>query len=534
MSTISSTTIDTLGTVLVNAEYTDASVNGFWQANVNQIFNVFNSTRGPNNTLIPLVAGGTPQTDPSVLIWEAVQNLKAAAANGIDSATGLPVSPGTPPTGKVYYLTQQMANSLDQLIRSLEAAHFDTQGFTSLFTPQGINALNQWVDLGNVGLSTILLNMENGVALNRSLQSLLELDYVRTGNDVIGANLQSLHDALTLTNQAMQYLTDVQNLKNQLTPTTSRRGASSFESIYVLNPDWTVNSTSDVPKFIRFADRTINGNHGDNLGTFLALKHDDTVFGILNGNPNDTSQFVFQAQEGQIALYWSNGSVVTHQQLAMTILGHASQIQSAYNSHQLNHSNNSAHSDGDGGGFVTAFNALGYPETPYDTVYKKWMEAVFEKPIAVNDTTQMDPSNQNPPYTQIATDLAKFEQLQSNLTTIYTQLNTQFAGKPANEKPELMTRIKQVLDDMNQGGPDPNQKLFVWIQDNYANTDVTTSGGFQTHLTQCITAAQSLNDTQKQNLQNYIYVFQQFYTSAASMLATITAMITKMADNIKG
>ena len=51
-------------------------------------------------------------------------------------------------------------------------------------------------------------------------------------------------------------------------------------------------------------------------------------------------------------------------------------------------------------------------------------------------------------------------------------------------------------------------------------------------LTFAITAGQGLNDTQKADVQNYLFVFEEFYKSASAILQSITQMIEKMAQNI--
>ncbi len=70
-----------------------------------------------------------------------------------------------------------------------------------------------------------------------------------------------------------------------------------------------------------------------------------------------------------------------------------------------------------------------------------------------------------------------------------------------------------------------------WIQDFQQNS--TTNGNFQTNLSNAITACQSFNNTQQQQLNATMFEFQQFYQSASTMLNTSFQTIQQIAANIK-
>jgi len=88
--------------------------------------------------------------------------------------------------------------------------------------------------------------------------------------------------------------------------------------------------------------------------------------------------------------------------------------------------------------------------------------------------------------------------------------------------------IQPIEDSLNQ--------LLFWVYDGYSasNQDGIESGNFQRNLTGAITAAQNLNDTQKEDLRRFMYLFEQFYKSASAILQAIDRMVNKMAQNIKG
>jgi hypothetical protein len=76
---------------------------------------------------------------------------------------------------------------------------------------------------------------------------------------------------------------------------------------------------------------------------------------------------------------------------------------------------------------------------------------------------------------------------------------------------------------------------MAWITDNYnktATVGVTSAGLIQQHITDAITAGQSLNTTQTESVRNFLYLFEEYYKSASAVLQAISQLIQKMADGI--
>ncbi len=122
----------------------------------------------------------------------------------------------TPPGGgPTEYVTTEMSQRLDFLFQSLKTVGVDpnaaTISFGSLATAQ------KWQDL--VATSLILSGLFNFVSQrqNQSLQTLIELNYVATGNDLLATQMNSLQSALSTTQQALANLSTMQNLHNQIT-----------------------------------------------------------------------------------------------------------------------------------------------------------------------------------------------------------------------------------------------------------------------------------------------------------------------------
>lgn len=113
----------------------------------------------------------------------------------------------------------------------------------------------------------------------------------------------------------------------------------------------------------------------------------------------------------------------------------------------------------------------------------------------------------------------------------------------------LYSKIQAVLNDMNKNltangaGPvtatSPQtaqlQAFNRWMLDNYdkaVNAQASQAGAMQQNITFAIVAAQSLNDSQKSNVQNFMFVFEEYYKSASAILTTITDLINKISQGI--
>lgn len=83
--------------------------------------------------------------------------------------------------------------------------------------------------------------------------------------------------------------------------------------------------------------------------------------------------------------------------------------------------------------------------------------------------------------------------------------------------------------------------LRAWIMDNQDKhaTDsnpvnqalAKNAGDIQRNIQDAMTAATNLNDKQKNDFSRYMFIFQEFYQSAAAMLTALTQMIQKIAQN---
>lgn len=393
-------------------DYTSGAVANEYSANVQTIYNLYN------------------QTSPYTVTSGDVTNIQNAVTNLITLAN----------TGNAgNYMTQQMASSVNLLLVSFQAV-----GATD---PTAINAtqLQQWKDL-SLTSSSIQNTMSaalGAVAANTSLQSMIELDYVTTGNNMINGQLTSLDNALNTTSSVLSSLTNIQNIMN----------------------DVTVNSVAPF-------------SAGEAIGY------------VPPGSPAGTAALSYQSAYAILASAHFNQPVGIHVNSVLMTYG----------------------ANGLPTGLTTAglsvFNSL--------LALRNSLIAFLPGLSAAVGSAVTDPNSLYGTVKKLITDFSQT----FGISTIIT--GTTYGIQP----------IGQVTSPT---GAQEAQALYRYIVDNNTktfNTPGRVAGTNQQDLTTAITAAQGLNDTQKENVQQYLFIFQEFYKSASAMLQSITQIITDMAKHI--
>jgi hypothetical protein len=93
----------------------------------------------------------------------------------------------------------------------------------------------------------------------------------------------------------------------------------------------------------------------------------------------------------------------------------------------------------------------------------------------------------------------------------------------------VVSELQQVLADFeNAEVESPTDPISYWVQ-NFSNQ---SEGTYQAHLNNAVTASQALNDTERANLQQVMFVYQEFYQSASSMLSSLNSLMQTIASNI--
>lgn len=128
-------------------------------------------------------------------------------------------------------------------------------------------------------------------------------------------------------------------------------------------------------------------------------------------------------------------------------------------------------------------------------------------------------------------------QLGNYLATLYPQTPI-INGAP--DPNSLYAKAKTVYDNMpgTTGVPATFTAARAWARDKYnvseSNLSATGKAGvLQQQITFAITAGQSLNDSLKEKVRRYMFVFEEYYKSASAMLTKISELISKFAQGIR-
>jgi hypothetical protein len=197
-------------TVNVEGEYTRRAITDPYTTEVTTFANVL-SLANQSPTPAELAAAGK-------LLESSVTSLIELARDGVLQKIDRN-DPNSPSTN--YYMTQDMVSRLDQLFESLTVA-----GAT--ITPNGSNpptvvisgdTVRRWLDLSLVTpIVGQLVQLAQGATegANNTLQALVELEYVRTANELLAQKMSDLEEALQVAQDSLTTLKDVQDIHNQV------------------------------------------------------------------------------------------------------------------------------------------------------------------------------------------------------------------------------------------------------------------------------------------------------------------------------
>jgi hypothetical protein len=75
--------------------------------------------------------------------------------------------------------------------------------------------------------------------------------------------------------------------------------------------------------------------------------------------------------------------------------------------------------------------------------------------------------------------------------------------------------------------------VYNWIIDGFNSiSPATSSGAIQRNLTTGMTATENINDTLKTQMQNELFIYQEFYDSAGSIISSLNTAATSIARNV--
>lgn len=347
-----------------------------------------------------------------------------------------------------------------------------------------------------MGLTIQQANAE-GVPVDdgQSLQAMIELVYVQSANDVLYNNLQSLQSYLGTTQNTMNVLTQLQNLHNEITVDPVGNFSSGYWTAYTYASTISLRNGTGGPA--PFTAANFQGGISPGGVTFVTQQLLDSPV-TVNGT---TYQFQGLPASGTIVPAGTYTATITERKWVPA----------------------STYITGAGG------------EGPYETA----MSAYFGNPTNISASFGSGGFNAfSQQMLQLKAEIST--QLIPGLSASQVRLPVPAGSPPgtlgATDPQSLLGQMRLVLKNLDGTNFTNIQSSVAWLTDNYNTLTTAASGsqGGQTQqlITNAITAAESLNTTQTESVRNYLYLFEEYYKSATSILQQMTQLIQKMADNI--
>lgn len=434
-----------------------------------------------------------PTANPPASITQDDANAVRDAMNGLyNLALGNTLALVPPlefPDGKKWFLNTEMVSNLELLAKT-----FQSVGFGWDYSPGAGNAaeaLRAWKDM--TALSSVVTGiLQKGLdahITNRSLQALVEMEYVKNGNDLIESKMSILEDQLALTSDTLDVLAALQDMHNKVS--TEDRGEIGFNYLQ----DW--------------------GSPDDYLNQYLS-----------------TASLYFGTQLKAI-LGFTLGYVQTE------FVNSVWYMLGFYDTRRKDGRVQVKNFDGDDWhdyvlpeGYI-----FGKPDDVPGAEKGIWgHDAAYDKivGVALGYTANL-----------------YVNQLISLRNSLILQIQRYDATLTATQKSgagNIYSALQATLDDLNQylvdddGNPitvatSDLEKAFAlqkWMLDKYdTGKTETDQGAIQANITKAITSAQSLNETQKQDVKSFLFVFEEYYKSASGILQKITQLLERMAQGIR-
>lgn len=426
-------------------------------------------------------------------------------------------------------ITAQMAKSINALLsltQSVNSNYGDTQ-IASINNSIGLNSVNQltsWKDLYTSGAQSILTNaaIHSDATAVTTLQSYLQTNYIQTGNEILYNQLSSLKQALSATQQALILLGNVQSLKNRANVQAPSYTNAEKWSAGIL-PTKKIVTVNGVQVLTQFGVGSIASyyekSNSPTIGSRLLINVDPNFAASIQ---DQGMQLVSQLRASITDLNKVNPAGANDPNSLQT------QLQNIVND-------------------MTA-GAPSPSNVPASNNLQSDLVNQISSIISTFQTSSV-PAIQNSAYIgQLQNVLNGLPQsvLGANQTSFNTLLQN-VAAVPflIFSSPQIVNSISAAADDVTAMNHQATS-IQWWVLDNYNDNSVTSNGttfqksdfntakagNYQRNLTNGITTAENLNDSQKASLQTAIFNFQEFYQSASAILSMINQFMQKMAGQI--
>lgn len=338
--------------------------------------------------------------------------------------------------------------------------------------------------IGSTVITSVLFTSADALEANsHTLQRLLEVNYVREGNRVLSTALEQLDDSLQATQKALDILATLQQLHNTVTVQSVGEFPFQFDGSGIVVTRQTAKPVFDTTIM---APTNIAGGEGIDTNYMKNYLRMASAFYGLPIFPD----FVYDKQStiagiGDVNAYTTK--------LADT----KAQLSAAITQVDLVAPGTS----GDDTSFLARLKKV-YADLPPST----------NGQITVTDAKMWSldfyRANEGQDYSQ------------NTLQGSGTRLDAD--GNPINP----VNASGEIVNPIGTGylGTSPVSGK---------RADSARAGTFQQNITFAITAGQSFNDTQKEKVRRYMFVFEEYYKSASSMLQKISQLIEKMAQGIR-
>jgi hypothetical protein len=363
---------------------------------------------------------------------------------------------------------------------------------------------------GNVILSGGQIRTANA----HTLQSLIEVNYVREGNRLMESALSGLDKALSATDRAIRVLAEVQNLHNSLlvealdplqfeywvkwgggynTP-SDYIWQQVFHIIGVMDP-------GDRPRqFTQLIDRYTKAYNAYASAYFGLPIFPDFMY---------TSYRAEGFQEEFLPQFQNMRTELSNTLSALDLVPGQDPNDTTTLAGKLQRVLNDMPADGQ--------IATSDPQQAYLNL-KSWAMDYYR---AYEGGSYMSDSAEGADGEVFTRMVAK-----TAVTLAFTAAGSSVGGVPQSQIIIYLKDMTGVIDELSP------QSVANFYNSNYLR-DASKAGSIQDNITFAITAAQSLNDSQKEQVRRYMYVFEEYYKSASSLLAAISQLIQKIAQGIR-